>query len=150
MSCVVISSLENECFSPPEPPNNMIFVFCCLLMTQQDIFVFQYLMEDLTLLPHLLFLHLFVISNGHAFGASGFHILRMQHAKLQYHNPFFMETFIIAAWQIWKQRNNFIFDRGRPSFGSWKSSFCEEATLQAHRFSDEKCHVFLSCIAALD
>ena len=24
----------------------------------------------------------------------------MQHAKLQYQNPFFMETFIIAAWQI--------------------------------------------------
>jgi hypothetical protein len=23
-----------------------------------------------------------------------------------------MEVFIIAAWQIWKQRNNFIFDRG--------------------------------------
>lgn len=46
-------------------------------MTQQDIFAFQYLMEDLTVLPHLLFLHLFVISSGHAFGASVFHILRM-------------------------------------------------------------------------
>jgi hypothetical protein len=74
----------------------------------------------------------------------------MQHTKLQYQNPFFMETFIIAAWQIWKQRNNFIFDRGRPSIGSWKSSFYEGARLQAHRFSDEKCPVFLSCIAALD
>jgi hypothetical protein len=39
----------------------------------------------------------------------------MQQAKTQSQNPFFMEFFIIAAWQIWKQRNNFIFDRGRPS-----------------------------------
>ena len=23
-------------FSPPEPPNNMIFLFCCLLMTQRE------------------------------------------------------------------------------------------------------------------
>jgi hypothetical protein len=70
----------------------------------------------------------------------------MQQAKTQSQNPFFMEFFIIAAWQIWKQRNNFIFDRGRPSFISWKSSFCEEARLQAHRFNDLKRLEFLSCI----
>jgi hypothetical protein len=39
----------------------------------------------------------------------------MMQSKQQYKNPFFMEIFIIAAWHIWKQRNNFIFDRGRPS-----------------------------------
>jgi hypothetical protein len=49
----------------------------------------------------------------------------MQQAKIQHQNPFFMETFIITAWQIWKQRNNYISDRGRPSFGSWKISFYE-------------------------
>jgi hypothetical protein len=42
-------------------------------------------------------------------------------SKQQHQNPFFMETFIIAAWHIRKQRNNFIFDRGRPSFSSWKN-----------------------------
>jgi hypothetical protein len=74
----------------------------------------------------------------------------MQQAKVQHNNSFFMETFIIATWQIWKQRNNFIFDRGRPSFDSWKSSFYEEVRLQAHRFSFVKPSVFLSCTAALD
>ena len=73
----------------------------------------------------------------------------MHHAKLQYQSPFFMEIFIIAAWQIWKQRNNFIFDRGRPSFDSWKSSFFEEANLQAHRFSEQKRPEYLLCIDAL-
>ena len=33
-------------------------------------------------------------------------------------STFFMEIFTIAAWEIWKQRNNFIFNRGRPSFVS--------------------------------
>ena len=36
-----------------------------------------------------------------------FHMLL--HAKEGFSNPFFMEVFIISAWQIWKQRNNFIF-----------------------------------------
>jgi hypothetical protein len=49
-----------------------------------------------------------------------------------------MEIFNIAAWQIWKQRNNFIFDKGRPSLDSWKFNFCEEAPLQAHRICDAK------------
>jgi hypothetical protein len=75
--------------------------------------------------------------------------LMMQQAKVQHNNPFFMETFIIATWQIWNQRNNFIFDRGRPSFDSWRSSFYEEVRLQAHRFSSAKRSIFLSCIAAL-
>ena len=45
--------------------------------------------------------------------ASDFFQMLIQ-AKQQFTNPYFMEIFIIAAWQIWKQRNNFIFDRGRP------------------------------------
>jgi hypothetical protein len=43
----------------------------------------------------------------------------------------FMETFIIGAWQICKQRNNFIFNQGNSSFGAWKRNFIDEAHLQA-------------------
>jgi len=57
-------------------------------------------------------------------------------AKQQFPNPYFMEIFTIVAWQIWKQRNNFIFDRGHASLDSWKFSFSEEARLQAHRICD--------------
>ncbi|KAL6647718.1 hypothetical protein ACP70R_015155 [Stipagrostis hirtigluma subsp. patula] len=38
---------------------------------------YQYLMEDMTILPHIKFLHLTVLANGHAFGASSFHVLRL-------------------------------------------------------------------------
>ena len=61
-----------------------------------------------------------------------------------------MEIFTIASWQIWKQRNDTIFDRGRPSFNSWKVLFLEEAKLQAHRFLDEaKQAAFLLCVDLL-
>ncbi|CAL5023920.1 unnamed protein product [Urochloa decumbens] len=38
---------------------------------------YQYLMEDMTMLPDITFLRLIVLTNGHAFGASAFHVLRM-------------------------------------------------------------------------
>uniref|UniRef100_A0A0A9DFY0 Uncharacterized protein n=1 Tax=Arundo donax TaxID=35708 RepID=A0A0A9DFY0_ARUDO len=37
----------------------------------------QYLMDDMTVLPGITILHLIVMANGHAFGASSFHVLRM-------------------------------------------------------------------------
>jgi hypothetical protein len=32
--------------------------------------------------------------------------------------PFFMEVFMIGAWIIWKERNNFIFSHKPPSLAS--------------------------------
>jgi hypothetical protein len=57
-----------------------------------------------------------------------------------------MEVFIIAAWQIWKQRNNFIFDRGQQSFIGWKKEFRVEALLQANRFSKKNSTLFSSLV----
>ena len=81
------------------------------------------------------------------FSMDFFHMLIQ--AKQQFQSPFFMEIFIIGAWQIWKQRNNFIFDRGRPSFSSWKQSFLDEANLQALRLCDSKRAIFLFLLAVL-
>jgi hypothetical protein len=39
----------------------------------------------------------------------------MEEAKRHTAHDFFLEFFIIAAWSIWKQRNDFIFNRGVPS-----------------------------------
>jgi hypothetical protein len=44
-------------------------------------------------------------------------------AKNDSHLDFFMEIFLVAAWEIWKQRNNKIFRRATPSFNNWKTSF---------------------------
>jgi hypothetical protein len=40
----------------------------------------------------------------------------MDEARSQFTNGFFMEAFIIAAWLIWKQSDNLIFNRVRPTF----------------------------------
>jgi hypothetical protein len=37
-------------------------------------------------------------------------------SRSQFPHKFFMEVFIIMAWSIWKQRNNFIFNKVRPIF----------------------------------
>jgi hypothetical protein len=37
----------------------------------------HYVMEDMTMLPDITILHLNVLANGHAFGASAFLVLRM-------------------------------------------------------------------------
>jgi hypothetical protein len=54
----------------------------------------------------------------------------MEEAKQQCSNSFFMETFIIGARLIWKQRNDFIFNKGGPSFQNWKHGFIEKLSFR--------------------
>jgi hypothetical protein len=70
----------------------------------------------------------------------------MEKAKHQWPHAFFMEFFILGAWLIWKPRNDAIFNQGRPSFQSWKRSFLEESSLQAHRLSNSKQPFFVEII----
>jgi hypothetical protein len=70
----------------------------------------------------------------------------MEDAKAHFHNNFFMEVFIIGAWLIWKQRNDWIFNRSRPSFQSWKLGFIKEVNLQATIMNDKKKFSFLSVV----
>ncbi|TVU40508.1 hypothetical protein EJB05_13975, partial [Eragrostis curvula] len=52
----------------------------CLMITllyPPEIGDYQYLMDDMTVLPEFTILHLVLNANGHAFGASSFHVLRM-------------------------------------------------------------------------
>ncbi|CAL5077734.1 unnamed protein product [Urochloa decumbens] len=43
----------------------------------QDIDIFPYSMEDITMLPHTTFLIMDIMNNGHGFGPSSFHMLRL-------------------------------------------------------------------------
>lgn len=69
--------------------------------------------------------------------------------KMNFPNSFYMETFIIGAWQIWKQRNNLIFERNQPSLQDWKQHFIDESLLQAHRLNEDRRAAFLSWIDLL-
>jgi hypothetical protein len=70
----------------------------------------------------------------------------MEETKNQTAHNFFTEFFIIATWEIWKQRNDFIFNRAVPSFPSWKRSFCNEAFLQSTRMKPDISSAFLTLI----
>ncbi|CAD6227027.1 unnamed protein product [Miscanthus lutarioriparius] len=47
------------------------------LIYLSDIDDYQYVMEDMTMLPNITILHLNIFANKHAFGTSAFHVLRM-------------------------------------------------------------------------
>lgn len=59
----------------------------------------------------------------------------IQKAKVQCQHQFFMDAFIIAAWEIWKQINAQIFSGTQPSFQSWKICFVHTVMLHLHRLS---------------
>lgn len=50
---------------------------------------------------------------------------------------FISEVVILAAWQIWKQRNDVIFKKVQPSFRSWKRCFVQDGTMHWHRFGSK-------------
>jgi hypothetical protein len=62
----------------------------------------------------------------------------MEEARHSCNNDFFMKIFIVEAWQIWKERNNFMFNRANPSLRSWKLGFIDEVVLQANRMRTRK------------
>lgn len=63
-------------------------------------------------------------------------LLHVGKAASHFHQPFFMEIFTIAAWEIWKIRNARIFHGDPPSIQKWKSNFIDSVHLQMHRLRD--------------
>ena len=41
-------------------------------------------------------------------------------AKHVYNGQCFIEKFLLGAWNIWKERNGFIFENRLPLFFSWR------------------------------
>lgn len=62
---------------------------------------------------------------------------RVAHAKQQQNVPFFMEAVTIAAWELWKLRNDKVFRNGRVQLGIWFRNFRNQRLLQSLRFSDD-------------
>ena len=65
-------------------------------------------------------------------------IQKLQHQKAIFNAPFFMDLFMIAAWAIWKERNDYIFNSRPPSIQKWKQLFKTEVNLHLHRLPPNK------------
>ena len=57
----------------------------------------------------------------------------LQQAKHSWGRPLFFETFLVAAWSLWKERNNKHFRRIMPTVGGWLNRFKEDFGLLQHR-----------------
>jgi hypothetical protein len=65
--------------------------------------------------------------------------------KTFWKKPMFMEYFMVAAWNIWKIRNNLQFRGITPDLRDWISSFKEDFNLLIHRTKQEL-HPFITSV----
>ena len=56
---------------------------------------------------------------------------RIAHARQQQNIPFFMEVVTIAAWEIWKIRNDRVFNNGQVHVSIWFANFKNRCLLQS-------------------
>jgi retron-type reverse transcriptase len=61
--------------------------------------------------------------------------------KAQLNVPFFMDLFMIAAWCLWKERNDLVFNGKVPSPAAWKQHFVNEVKLHFCRLNSNVQHV---------
>ena len=61
----------------------------------------------------------------------------------------FMEVFTVAAWGIWKERNDKHFRGVQPSLSSWKNRFKNDFAMLVHRDKPESARFILSLVATL-
>ena len=66
----------------------------------------------------------------------------ISHARGLWKEKMFMEIFSTAAWNIWKERNNYYFNGIPPDCNSWKSRFKEDFALLVLRTKEDK-HSFI-------
>jgi hypothetical protein len=66
-----------------------------------------------------------------------------------FRKPFFFEVFATATWNLWKQRNAFIFDNVTPSIRAWSFSFKRDLFLLSYRMKDDQKNPLLSWLDAV-
>lgn len=67
--------------------------------------------------------------------AHGNSLTLLENAKSNWQQPMFMEIFLVAAWSLWKERNNNYFRHVQPTMVSWKNRFTSDFHNLKHRTS---------------
>lgn len=69
--------------------------------------------------------------------------LKVERTRINFNSAFYMNVFVVATWQIWKQRSDELFKNIIPNILSWKSLFMSNLTLHVHRVKDQHRQLFL-------
>jgi hypothetical protein len=56
----------------------------------------------------------------------------------RWNGPLFMEIFLLASWNIWKERNKLFFEGTAPTLRSWKERLKSDLSLLVHRTKDRR------------
>uniref|UniRef100_A0A453B0K5 Reverse transcriptase zinc-binding domain-containing protein n=1 Tax=Aegilops tauschii subsp. strangulata TaxID=200361 RepID=A0A453B0K5_AEGTS len=70
-------------------------------------------------------------------------------AKEIYSGRLFFEIFTITAWNIWKERNNFMFNQTSPSFRAWLERTKVDLTWLRYRLSPDLSDYITSFVNSL-
>jgi hypothetical protein len=62
---------------------------------------------------------------------------RLTAASNTHNLEFFIEDSLIAAWELWKVRNDEIFQRREPNVAVWLANFKNQCILQSVRFKED-------------
>ncbi|XP_073357964.1 uncharacterized protein [Aegilops tauschii subsp. strangulata] len=69
--------------------------------------------------------------------------------KASHPTPMLLEKFVVAAWSIWKERNNKHFRAIDPSFSSWLGRFKKDFQLLQHRVKEDHKSFVLNFVNSL-
>ena len=59
-------------------------------------------------------------------------------ARNEFRQPFFMDIFLIGAWCLWTEGNDYIFKNKPPSIVAWKASV--KYTVTSHLIRIKQCY----------
>lgn len=73
----------------------------------------------------------------------------IEQANEDWEGPMFMDVFLVAAWSLWKERNNNHFRGVPPTFASWRSRFIKDFSDILYRVPDSSRQFITGFVASL-
>ena len=81
--------------------------------------------------------------------ATGDRLHLLKHLKTGNQRKMLMDTFLVAAWSLWKERNNNYFRHVAPSVDSWLARFRNDFANIVHRLPIDKRHLISAILASI-
>jgi hypothetical protein len=81
--------------------------------------------------------------------ANGDRLSIISRGKKRWNKPLFMEIFMIASWNIWKEMNKSLFEGIAPTISSWKTRVKTDLLFLVHRTKSDLHPIITHIVADL-